>query len=81
MRQAVPQGSGLGPLLSNLVVAAFPGCLQQVNEAYLNLWIYADDIVIWCIQPAFQTATLRARQEEALNAVSARFADLGLAGT
>lgn len=55
-----------------------PGSLQRYKEPHVNVSIYAVDIVLWCVWPACRT-TVRARLQEALNAVSARLTNLGLA--
>ncbi|KAM7289011.1 uncharacterized protein ISCGN_029148 [Ixodes scapularis] len=55
-RIGVPQGSVISPMLFNIVMAALPHQLEQIEG--LGLTVYADDVTIWT-----QTGDLYQQQE------------------
>lgn len=76
--QGVPQGSVLSRLLFNVVMAVLPIALPKEKHIPVNVAIYADDIVLWCVGQSSRATTIRASLQDALSTVSSCLAGLGL---
>lgn len=67
--QGVPQGSVLSPLLFNVVMAALSKLLQQEGPFPVQIFIYADEVALWCVEPTGRARKIRRELPEALNSI------------